>query len=89
MLNPSESEISSITVKTDYDNVAVGTEENALKATFKNDIEYVQELTITIVSKENIPTERPVKLSILACVQNTTIRIGTPQTQSELLFPSK
>jgi hypothetical protein len=89
VLNPSESETSSIKVITEFNDEAVGTEETALKATFKNDIEYVQELTITIVSKENIPTERPVKLSILACVQNTTIRIGTPQTQSELLFPSK
>ncbi len=88
MLNPSESEISSIKVNTEFNDEAVGTEENALKATFKNDIEYVQELTITIVSKENIPTERPVKLSILACAQNTTIHIGPPQTQSELLFSS-
>ncbi len=86
MLNPSESEISSITVKTEYDNVAVGTEENALKATFEMDEEYVQELTITIASKDNKPTQRPVKLSILACVKNTTIRIPPDQTDSELIF---
>ncbi len=73
-------------MKTEYDNVAVGTEENALKATFEMDEEYVQELTITIASKDNKATARPVKLSILACVKNTTIHIPPAQTQSGLIF---
>ncbi len=90
MLNPTESKVSSIKVNTEHTDDVVSTDENAPKVTFENDIEYVEDLTITIVSKDNQPTQKLVKLSILACLQNTSVFTkGAIETTSELMFPYK
>ncbi|CAF0880352.1 unnamed protein product [Rotaria sordida] len=74
VINPSDSKISVIKVATDQTDDKFSTNSNAPTVTFENDIEYVEELTITLNStKDNMLPENPVKLSILACLQNEFI----------------
>ncbi|CAF3512284.1 unnamed protein product [Rotaria sordida] len=74
VINPSDSKISVIKVATDQTDDKFSTDSNAPTVTFENDIEYVEELTITLNStKDNMLPENPVKLSILACLQNEFI----------------
>ncbi|CAF3472671.1 unnamed protein product [Rotaria sp. Silwood1] len=70
VINPSDSKITLIKVATDQTDDKFSTNSNAPIVTFESDVEYVEDLTITLVStKDNMLPENPVKLSILACVQ--------------------
>jgi len=74
VLNPSESNISLIKVDTDLIGDIYSTNTNAPNVTFENDIDYVEGLTITIVStQDNKLPQNPVKLSVLACVPDSSI----------------
>ncbi|CAF4316961.1 unnamed protein product, partial [Adineta steineri] len=72
--NPSESQVSVITVSTDQTEQVSSTNTNAPAVTFENDVEQVTLLIIQVVSTstKKIPT-KSVTLSILACVEKSTI----------------
>ncbi|CAF1508868.1 unnamed protein product, partial [Adineta steineri] len=72
--NPSESQVSVITVSTDQTEQVSSTNTNAPAVTFETDVEQVTVLIIQVVSttSKKIPT-KSVTLSILACVEKSTI----------------
>ena len=85
MLNPSESKVSLIKLSSDYIDEVSSSNTNAPKVTFDNDIDYVEYLDITIVStKDKKVPQTPVKLSILACIQNSSLFTkGVIETRSK------
>jgi len=87
VLNPSESKISSIKIDTDFIGEIYSTNTNAPNVTFVNDIDYVEDLTITIVStQDNEAPQKPVQLSILACLQPPHYFTKGHVDKSELMF---
>ncbi|CAF2101367.1 unnamed protein product, partial [Rotaria magnacalcarata] len=75
IVNPSESQVSLIKVATDQTNDVFSMNSYAPTVTFENDLEYVGDLTITLLStRDNMLPENPVKLAILACWSNETFR---------------
>ena len=74
ILNPTTSKVSSIEITTEWTGTVSSTNPNAPKITFEKDIEYVYDLTVTIVSTtDNKIPSVPVQLSILGCIEKPSI----------------
>ncbi|CAM4910131.1 unnamed protein product [Rotaria socialis] len=75
IVNPSESEVFLMKVATDQTSDVFSMNRDAPTVTFENDLEFVGELTITLLStRDNMLPENPVKLAILACYTDETFR---------------
>lgn len=75
-------------ISSDFIDDTFSTDTNAPKITLTNDVDYVKDLTITIVStKDTKVPPKPVQLSILACIHNTSIHTkGVTELRSEFIF---
>ena len=74
---------------TDQTDDELSTNPNALNVTFDGDIDYVQEIIITIVATTDMKLPpKPVKLSVMACVRNGTMFTKSVLESSELMFIS-
>lgn len=85
--NPSDSKVSLFKVSSEFIDEVYSTNTNAPKVTFESDIDYVQDLTVTIISTRDkkVPS-RPVQLSILACVQDSSLFTkGVIETNGKLV----
>ena len=74
VVNPAESKVSAIEVNANGEGEESSTNIDAPAVNFEYDIEYVDDLVITIVStKDKKLPQKPVKLSILGCVRKASL----------------